>query len=84
MIMEKTPAQELWDRKRKLGELFGAEARGCIETIPTPRLFGRIDVVRLDDLLKKRHADYGENESMRDFITRKFGKEAANWVERNI
>ena len=40
-----------------------------------------VNVLRLDDWLRKRNADHGENESIRLFIRRKYGEEAERFVE---
>lgn len=92
-MITKTPAQQLWDRKHKLDELFGVGAGQCIDVVSSPSrsmlpgmkgLFGMIDICALDDFLHERNDDYADTESMSDFITRKFGKEASDWVEANI
>ena len=40
-----------------------------------------VDVVRLDNWLVRRNPDYEENESMRLFIRRKYGRGAERFVE---
>ncbi len=40
-----------------------------------------VDVVRLDDWLQKRNPDYGDNESMQQFIRRKYGERAERFVK---
>ena len=40
-----------------------------------------VDVVRLDDWLQKRNPDYGDNESMRLFIRRRYGDRAERFVK---
>jgi len=92
-MITKTPAQLLWDRKHKLDELFGVGAGQCIDPLGNPSLailpnkqalFGMIDTFALDDFLHEHNDDFADTESMSDFITRKFGKEAADWVVANI
>jgi len=92
-MITKTPAQQLWDRKHKLDELFGMGAGQCINVVSSPSLtilhgkqalFSMIDICALDDFLHERNDDFADTESMSDFITRKFGKEASDWVEANI
>jgi hypothetical protein len=43
-----------------------------------------VDIVRLDYWLKKRNHDYQDNESMRDFIRRKHGRNAEDFVQHWI
>ena len=40
-----------------------------------------VDIVRLDNWLMKRNPDYRDNESMRLFIRRKYGRNAERFVE---
>lgn len=40
-----------------------------------------VDVVRLDNWLMRRNPDYRDNESMRCFIRRKYGRRAERFVE---
>ena len=82
----KSPAMLLADRKMALVRYFGKGADACIEMMMVRELFGKIDIIALDDLLLKKHpGDYDEEkESMQEFITRKYGKEAADFVEANI
>ncbi len=83
---KKSPAMLLADRKRALVGFFGPGADACIEKLMLRELFGKIDVIALDDfLLQKHQGDYDEEkESMAEFITRKYGKAAADFVEANI
>lgn len=50
----------------------------CVNTIA-------IDITAFDDFLHIKHSDYADNESMKDFITRKYGKVAcdfiSNWIQ---
>ena len=43
-----------------------------------------VDVVRLDDWLLKRNPDYRDGESMREFIRRKHGDRAVQFIEHWI
>ena len=40
-----------------------------------------VDIVRLDEWLMRRNPDYGEDESMSDFIRRKYGQKAERFVK---
>lgn len=40
-----------------------------------------VDLLRLDAWLQKRNPDYGDNESMRLFILRKYGERAERFVK---
>lgn len=92
-MAKKTPATELQDRQNKLDELFGPGARKCIDTVSSPSLamfpgksglFGKVDTFALEDFLCEHHGAIEDGESLRDYITRKFSEEAADWVESNI
>lgn len=63
---------------------FGRPAGKYVDSLLW-RLTGlvRIDIVRLDDYLQRINPDYGE-ESMSDFIVRKYGREANDFVRDNI
>ena len=60
---------------------FGPEAGMFVD--PFLWLIGStcVDIVRLDNWLMHRNPDYGENESMRLFIRRKYGRTAERFVE---
>ena len=60
---------------------FGPEAGMFVD--PFLWLIGSVcvDIVRLDNWLMRRNPDYGENESMRLFIRRKYGRTAERFVE---
>lgn len=60
---------------------FGPEAAAFVD--PVLWLIGCVcvDIVRLDYWLQKRNPDYGENESMRLFIRRKYGSKAERFVK---
>ncbi len=92
-MAKKTPATELQDRQNKLDELFGPGACKCIDTGSSPSLailpgksalFGKVDTFALEDFLCKRHGAIEDGESLSDYIIRKFGQEANDWVEANI
>ena len=60
---------------------FGPEAGMFVDTFLW--LIGHVcvDIVRLDYWLQKRNPDYRDNESMRLFIRRKYGRNAERFVE---
>lgn len=60
---------------------FGPEAGMFVD--PFLWLIGCVcvDVVRLDNWLMRRNPDYREDESMRLFIRRKYGRTAEHFVE---
>ena len=59
---------------------FGPEAAMFVD--PFLWLVGSVcvDIVRLDNWLMRRNVDYAENESMSDFIRRKYGEKAEHFV----
>ena len=64
---------------------FGPEAAMFVD--PFLWLIGSVcvDIVRLDNWLMRRNADYADNESMCGFIRRKYGEKAerfvAHWIK---
>lgn len=60
---------------------FGPEAGMFVD--PFLWLIGSVcvDVVRLDNWLMRRNSDYRDDESMRLFIRRKYGRTAERFVE---
>ena len=60
---------------------FGPEAGMFVD--PFLWLIGSVcvDIVRLDNWLMRRNADYRNGESMRLFIRRKYGRNAERFVE---
>jgi hypothetical protein len=60
---------------------FGPEAAMFVD--PFLWLLGSVcvDVVRMDNWLMQRNSDYREDESMRLFIRRKYGRKAERFVE---
>ena len=59
---------------------FGPEAAVFVD--PSLWLIGCVcvDIVRLDNWLMRRNPDYADNESMSDFIRRKYGQNAERFV----
>ena len=43
-----------------------------------------VDIVRLDDWLQRRNPDYGDNESMQEFVRRRYGPAAEAFLARWI
>ena len=60
---------------------FGPEAGMFVD--PFLWLIGSVcvDIVRLDNWLMRRNADYRDDESMSDFIRRKYGQKAERFVK---
>ena len=79
--------KDVADLKRRLAlmekvrEQFGPGAAVFVD--PVLWLAGSVcvDILRLDYWLQKRHSDYADNESMRDFIRPKYGEKAERFVE---
>jgi hypothetical protein len=40
-----------------------------------------VDIVRLDNWLMRRHSDYRKDESMRNFVRRKYGRRAERFIK---
>ena len=67
--------------RRGLKDHFGPGAAVFVD--PLLWLIGcvSVDIVRLDEWLMRRNPDYGEDESMSDFIRRKYGQKAERFVK---
>jgi hypothetical protein len=66
--------------RKGLRRYFGPGAECCVHSQLYQIGHVAVDLIRLDILLQERNPDYQEDESLRDFIARKYGEGAAAFV----